>query len=156
MWFTWITFEYLSWFRLKASSGFSHKPVNKSQSNLNWRERAALFWFLPFALLCAVTTLAFQPFLPGMDFSKQCMSEVCSQHASCAYMWIILAREQCSSTWPASWNIPLCDPSEASHPTVTPLSSPLHPCSDPEECPRGPTDQPCCSCQLHLSGFWFP
>lgn len=30
--------------------------------------------------------------------SKQCMSEVCSQHALCAYMWITLAREQCSST----------------------------------------------------------
>lgn len=37
-----------------------------------------------------------------------------------------------------SWNIPLCDPSEASHPTVTPLPPPS---LDPEECPRGPKQQ---------------
>lgn len=71
--------------------------------------------------------------------SKHWLSQVCSQHASCAYMWIILATEQCSSTWPVSWNIPHCDPSEASHPTATPL--PLPPRWDPEECPRGSTEQ---------------
>lgn len=67
------------------------------------------------------------------------MSEVCSQHALCAYMWIILATEQCSSTWPVSWNIPLCDPCEASHPTVNPLPPSLS--LDPEECPHGLTEQ---------------
>lgn len=30
--------------------------------------------------------------------------------------------EQCGSTWPVSWNIPLCDPAEASHPTENPPS----------------------------------
>lgn len=92
-----------------------------------------------FCLLLSWHHISFQFFSVRHRFSKHCISEVCSQHALCAYMWIIQAREQCSSTWPVSWNIPQCDPWEASQPTVSPLPPP---CSDPEECPCGPVDQP--------------
>lgn len=54
------------------------------------------------------------------------MSEVYSQHALYAYMRIMVATEQCNGTWPVRWNIPLCDPVEASHPTENPSIPPPH------------------------------
>lgn len=78
-----------------------------------------------FCLLLSCHHVILPVFSVWQRLSKHCTSEVCSQHALCAYMWIILATEQCSSTWPVSWNIPLCDPSEASHPTVTLLLLPV-------------------------------
>lgn len=106
-----------------------------SMTKLTSCEHVLHTWF---CLLLSCHHVSLPAFSVRHRISKPCMSEVCSQHALCAYMWIMLATEQCSSTWPVSWNIPLCDPSEASHPAVTPLPPP---CLDPEECPRGPTDQ---------------
>lgn len=101
-------------------------------------EHALLFSIHDCAFCSPVTTLAFKSFPPGIDFpNTKCQKSVPSMPCvhTCGLYW---RRNNVAVHDPWAGTFHCVTPSEASHPTVNPLPAP---CLDPEECPRGPTEQ---------------